>query len=468
MITLFRSDEICTLADLKSKMIGHIRQLANKIGNGAQHQLYVGESSTILRHELRCEPIDVLTWLHNQKINTKIYWSDRKGHFEMGGIGIADGLKGNGPINHKELFEYMENRLSEDNPHLRYYGGMNFDHSLCDEQWQEFGTYQFIIPQFEIYLTNNLTTFAFNIAINEINAENIDTILATLEQLDFAPQTTYRKVPQVLKRTDYPDKEGWNNIFQTIDQNESHEKIVLARKSVFDFNVALRSDALLKHLKDQSPDCYHFCFQFSTNSAFLGATPERLYKRDQRIIKTEAIAGTRPRGQDNAHDKKLENQLLNSPKDSAEHKYVVDAIHTALKPLCATLQSEDHFSLRKLKGSQHLITRFEGTLKDEINDQDIIGALHPTPAVAGCPTDEAIHTIAQLEPFNRGWYAGPVGYIGFDQTEFAVAIRCGLVKGDQLSLFAGAGIVDGSTAEDEWDEIENKISNFIKVFEKKS
>ena len=458
MLTLFRSDTVHSLDEIKGLMGEQIRQLPAKVSS-------VGECPTILRYELRCEPIDILAWLHNQKTNTKIYWSDRKAQFETGGLGIADGLKGNGPVDHKELFDYMEDRLSADNPRLRYYGGMNFDHSYCDEQWQEFGAYQFIVPQFELYRAHKLTMFAFNISVNEVNAENIETILSTLQQLDFSPQTAYRKVPKVVKRTDQPDQKNWNIMFNEINEHKECEKIVLARKSVFNFDVALRSDALLKHLKDRTPDCYHFCFQFSTNCAFLGATPERLYKRDQRTIKSEAIAGTRPRGKDPTEDKEYEHQLLNSPKDSNEHQYVVNAISAALTPFCTTLQSEDRFNLRKLKGSQHLVTRFDGTLKQEISDWNILEALHPTPAVAGCPTKEAIHTIGKLEPFGRGWYAGPVGYVGFDQSEFAVAIRCGLVEGDQLSLYAGAGIVSGSTEEDEWNEIENKISNFIKVFE---
>jgi len=457
MITLFQSDKTNKLSEIKAAMASHIKQLPAKVSA-------IGDCLTILRYELRCEPVDILTWLHNQKMNTKIYWSDRDGSFEIGGVRIADGLKGAGPIDHKELFEYMEDHLSSDNPRLRYYGGMNFDDSSNDSQWQEFGTYQFIIPQFELYSADKLTSFAFNIAIKEINADHIENILLTLDQLDFAAQTQYRKVPQVLARADHPNKEGWKKIFQTIEQSTAHDKIVLARKSVFDFDVALRSDALLKHLKDRTPDCYHFCFQFSTNSAFLGATPERLYKRQQQAIESEAIAGTRPRGKDQLQDREYEHQLLNSDKDAKEHKYVVDAIEGSLKPMCSNINVEEQFSLTKLKGSQHLITRIKGTLKENFDDRKIVEALHPTPAVAGCPTEDAVRTIKSLEPFNRGWYAGPVGYVGYDHAEFAVAIRCGLVCGHQLSLYAGAGIVAGSTAENEWNEIENKISNFIKVF----
>lgn len=91
-------------------------------------------------------------------------------------------------------------------------------------------------------------------------------------------------------------------------------------------------------------------------------------------------------------------------------------------------------------------------------------ALHPTPAVGGCPTEPALTAIRELEHFDRGWYAGPVGWIGSHGAEFAVALRCGLVRNSALSLYSGAGIVDGSEPEDEWAEIEQKIDDFVKVF----
>ncbi|MFT5241628.1 MAG: menaquinone-specific isochorismate synthase, partial [Kiritimatiellia bacterium] len=93
----------------------------------------------------------------------------------------------------------------------------------------------------------------------------------------------------------------------------------------------------------------------------------------------------------------------------------------------------------------------------------LIAALHPTPAVGGTPSADAVARIAELEPFGRGWYAGPVGWISADAAEMAVAIRSALVTQNQLSLFSGAGIVEGSTAESEWLEIENKIADFINI-----
>jgi menaquinone-specific isochorismate synthase len=394
---------------------------------------------------------------------------------EIGGIGIADSLKGSDTIDYKELFECMEDRLSVDNPNLRYYGGMRFDQTPRDDHWHEFGAYQFIVPQFELLQTPGQTIFAFNFSLNEINKNNIESILYNLEQLNFSSQTTYRKVPQILSRSDHPNASEWASAFKEVAKDIDalkYEKIVLARKSVFDFDVSLRPDALMKHLKDTTPNCYHFCFQFSAHSAFLGATPERLYRRNvepipsMSTIQSEAIAGTRPRGFDAHQDQNLEKQLLSSSKDADEHKYVIDSIVASLEPLCSALHSDESFQLRKLQGSQHLVTHVEGRLKEGIDDQQILQALHPTPAVAGFPVKAALEAIRTKEPFDRGWYAGPVGYVGYDQSEFVVAIRSGLIHGNQLSLYAGAGIVNGSKVHDEWNEIENKISNFIKVFEK--
>ena len=363
----------------------------------------------------------------------------------------------------------MENHLSEDNPHLRYYGGLSFDPTCHDREWEKFGTYQFIVPQFELFMSDGQTLFAFNIAIDDINNEKTEKAIQMLDKIDFSPETTYRKPPKVLKRKDFPDSDQWAKTFSAVDQdisNKEYEKVVLARRSIFDFDVELRPNALMKHLKDQTPGCFYFCFQPCADTAFLGATPERLYKRRGLKIQSEAIAGTRPRGKDDTDDTALENQLMSSSKDAHEHQYVVKMIQSALELLCHKIRSDKKFSLKKLGGTQHLQTSFEGDLIGGISDDQILPALHPTPAVGGHPTEKAIKTIRETEPFNRGWYAGPVGYIGYDQAEFAVAIRSGLIHQDHLSLYAGAGIVSGSTLKNEWNEIENKISTFIKVFNK--
>jgi len=460
MITLFRTDKIQPLSELKSLMAAQIRQLPQMISP-------TGEPLKILRYEFQCEPINLLFWVHNQKVPQKIYWSDRKGEFEVAGIGTADSIEGNSPVNYKELFEYMEDRLSADNPHLRYYGGFSFNEALCDNDWTDFANYRFFIPQFELCQNKGATTFAFNIAIKNINDKTIENVVNQLSNVDFTESTHYRSVPIVQSRSDYPDKKMWNSMFDTA-MHQLHqsrfEKIVLARKSTFEFDKSIDPMALIKHLKDITPNCYHFCFQTGEYQGFLGATPERLYKRVENSIETEAIAGTKPKGQTPDGDEQIKRELLSSDKETHEHQLVVEKIKRDLQDLCESIQTDNTFQLLQLKSGHHLITRMKGKLYSTVRDNLIIQNLHPTPAVAGFPVKQTIEAIEAIEPFNRGWYAGPIGYVGNDTVEFAVGIRSSLINKRFISLYAGAGIVKGSDVENEWNEIENKIKSFIDVF----
>ncbi|HBO97898.1 MAG TPA: hypothetical protein DE315_02130 [Candidatus Omnitrophica bacterium] len=464
MITLFRTSQIYALDQIKNVLASHIRQLPDKVSS-------IGVPLKILRYEFPCEPVDILTWLHNQHVPCKIYWSGRgKGTFEIGGIGVADVVEGKDDINYTEVFALMEDRLCLDNPNLRYYGGVSFYGAAGDPAWQSFGGYRFVVPRFELLRREDQTVLAFNIAFKDIDKDNVAAILEELDRIDFAPTTTYRRPPKVTARHDYPDRQGWEAAFaQTKGEGGKfrYDKIVLARKSVFDFDVYIDPVALLKHLKDKTSQCFHFCFQTDKTAAFLGASPERLYKRVGDRIETEAVAGTSPRGASREEEAALERELLNCSKNALEHRYVVDAIREALGGLCADVRADAKARLVKLEGGQHLVTRFESVLHPGVYDNAIIARLHPTPAVAGCPKEEALRAIHEIEPFDRGWYAGPVGYVGHEQSEFAVAIRSALVNHDKLSLYAGAGIVEGSTAQGEWNEIETKIGNFIDVFNRK-
>jgi menaquinone-specific isochorismate synthase len=140
---------------------------------------------------------------------------------------------------------------------------------------------------------------------------------------------------------------------------------------------------------------------------------------------------------------------------------VLDTIRDGFKGACHAVHVDDAVSLLKVRRCQHLLSRVEGILTDDKWKWDALRTLHPTPAVGGFPNNEALAFIEAHEPFDRGWYAGPIGWVGPKTAEFAVGIRSGLLHGDALRLYAGAGIVQGSTAESEWDEIENKMGNFL-------
>ena len=207
MITLFRTCQIYALDQIKNVLASHIRQLPDKVSS-------IGVPLKILRYEFPCEPVDILTWLHNQHVPCKIYWSGReKGTFEIGGIGVADVVEGEGRIDHAEVFAYMEDRLAADNPSLRYYGGMNFQDPATDTNWRSFGSYRFIIPRLELLRQDGQTVLAFNIAFKDICKETIDAILEELKAMDFSPATTYRRPPKVLRRADFPDRQEWEAAF---------------------------------------------------------------------------------------------------------------------------------------------------------------------------------------------------------------------------------------------------------------
>src|SRR3989338_8981720 len=275
MITLFRTAQIYALDQIKDVLASHIRTLPDKVSP-------IGATLKILRYEFPCEPLDILTWLHNQQVPQKIYWSGRSGDFEVGGIGVAGVLEGNGPIDHAGVFAYMEDRLPAGNPKLRYYGGVNFQDPATHPNRQSFGSYRFIIPRFELLKDADQTILAFNIAFKDVDKDHVAAILKELDAIDFLCTTTYRPPPKDLRRADFTDRQGWEAAFARTkgkDGKFRYDKIVLARKSVFDFDVYIDPCALLKHLKDKTPQCFHFCFQMDKATAFLGASPERLYKR---------------------------------------------------------------------------------------------------------------------------------------------------------------------------------------------
>jgi len=237
------------------------------------------------------------------------------------------------------------------------------------------------------------------------------------------------------------------------------QKIVLARQIELQFDREL--DPLLMLERLDTPGCYRLFWESSPGAAFVSVSPERLYQRDGHRIVCDALAGTRPRGQTSQEDNRLGRELLDSDKDGREHSFVTNAIHTTLSTLCDEVRGGDNISIMKLRRVQHLLASFRGELRNGISDREILKSLHPTPAVAGYPIDQACDRLATLESFDRGWYAGPMGWLGSERAEFAVGIRCALAQGKRLTLYAGAGIVEGSDPRQEWDESENKASQFL-------
>ncbi len=423
------------------------------------------EPQPVYRFEFPIESIDALAWLSQQPHAVKIYWADREGEKQVAGIGAVDIVTSRANDSIEKIFSKIQKNLSEKYTNLRYYGGFCFDpKNSADKTWIAFGSYYFVLPQFEVMVLNHQTYFICNLTQKDLTLTGRQKIIQEFNKINFSNDSTPPALPNLIWRTDYPNKKQWPSIIEQILKvihTKKCEKVVLARKSALEFNAPIPAVQLLQNLSQISPRCFYFYIQPEPQLAFLGASPERLYKRQHLSIHSEALAGTRPRGKSVQEDQRLQKELLNSPKELLEHRLVVKAIHTTLKSLTSILHVEKNCSLLQLEGGQHLITPFVGQLRAAVDDATILTQLHPTPAVGGLPTDKAFRLIQKLEPFKRGFYTGAVGSIGNETVEFAVAIRSGLVQKNKLYLYAGAGIVGQSKPEDEWNEIEDKMQIFL-------
>ncbi|MBC8375622.1 MAG: isochorismate synthase [FCB group bacterium] len=423
----------------------------------------------MIRCKVEVENVAAMQWLACQSIPIKTYWANRNQEFKMAGLGIAHEISGQQTPDLTKLFTELRVLLDPKYPDLRYYGGFQFNQgSKPSQEWKSFGAYRFIIPLFELHRSEEGTFLVCNFLQNIENCNPPEAIVKQLEDVQFELTMSDWEERTILHRRDIPDRAEWQSSLDTaLEEMETgkYEKVVLARKATLTFNDPVDPVAYLLRLRRMTEETFNFYFQADEGHAFLGATPERLFKRQGRTLHTEAIAGTRPRGLTTRDDERYARALLNSEKEVREHSIVVDMIKNVLEKYCHNLVMDEEVQITRLSHVQHLCKHFKGELDPETSDADLIKALHPTPAMGGYPTDIALEAIEDLEPFNRGWYAAPIGFVGHDHTEFVVAIRSALIEKERVSLYSGAGIVLGSDPAEEWQEIEDKISKFLKALD---
>jgi menaquinone-specific isochorismate synthase len=232
------------------------------------------------------------------------------------------------------------------------------------------------------------------------------------------------------------------------------DKVVLARDVVARSTAAIDSRYVLDQLSQRYPSCWTFSVD-----GLIGATPEMLVRRIGDSVTSRVLAGTVRRSSDATSDASLAESLLDSAKDHAEHAYAVQSVAHALSAHCTDLDVPSNPRLLRLANVQHLATDVTGVLADGASVLGLAASLHPTAAVCGTPTERALAIIRELEGMDRGRYAGPVGWMDSrGDGEFGIALRCAQIEADtQLRLFAGCGLVSGSTAEAELAESAAKL-----------
>jgi len=235
-------------------------------------------------------------------------------------------------------------------------------------------------------------------------------------------------------------------------------KVVLAREVLVEADRPFDRAAILARLRSAYPGCFLFHVD-----GFLGASPELLVGRAGDIVRAQPMAGTVPRGGDPATDSRLAAGLLASSTYRHEHQITIDMVHDTLLPWCSYLDYEAEPSVVGVANVQHLATLVEGRLSQPAPSVlELVAALHPTPAVSGWPRDLANDWIAEHEGFDRGRYAGAVGWVdGRGNGSWAVSIRCADVEGTTARVYAGNGIVEDSDPATELTETQAKLQALL-------
>lgn len=411
---------------------------------------------------VECEPCNQLEWLARAEGTTRTYWRGREGHLEIAGCGAAVEVIANQTQQFESAFARMNDVLAKlhHDVEARWLGGICYDPQRHnDNLWSGFPQLWFVLPQ--ISLTRRRDKYSLTLAVRRGDKSALSELEQQLIQaFDDSQAGASTPSPEIIGRVDLPGESDWHEILGQAHSemaNGQLDKVVLARRSDLQLREPLEPTSFAESLRIANGSGYTFMLQPESGSAFVGAPPERLFKLTGNTLATEAIAGTRPAGKSDSEAQRYADELLHSAKDSAEHGFVVEAIRKSLEPLCTQVESDPQPEIMRLGTVQHLRLPISGKLKLNLGVHDLLEAMHPTPAVGGSPREEALHFIRQNEPFARGWYAAPVGYIGRDACEFAVAIRSALLQGNKVSLFAGAGIVAASDPALEWRELEQKI-----------
>ncbi|MEO1669915.1 MAG: isochorismate synthase, partial [Cyanobacteria bacterium J06631_2] len=347
--------------------------------------------------------------------------------------------------------------------------GFTFSAEVQESEPFKSGT--LFLPRFQIVKKNKNCCLIINFPLHEggdksLLVEQIEQKVSTidwstldrLEESDSSLQSVNRQQSQ---DTDY-FKSAVKSALNLIAVDKI-SKIVIAHtteiKSAVPFDV-IRS---LGNLRELHPDCYIFSTSNGMGQNFVGASPERLLSVQNQQLVTDALAGSAPRGANNTEDLHLGNLLLKNRKEKREHHAVRDFMIERLKSVGLKPQQLP-LQILKLSNIQHLWTPIYAHLPADIQALEIVELLHPTPAVAGVPTEVACKKIRDYEKCDRSLYAAPLGWVDYEgNCEFIVGIRSALIDGNSARLYAGAGIVSGSNPEKEFDEVQLKLQSLLKA-----
>ena len=426
------------------------------------------------------EPLDIIQ--NETSTGFRFYW-EKPDH----NIGLCGGesllkLTAEGPSRFEQLsrmIQTWQNRsftYPDDLPDQPLFvGGFSFFDEFQDDRWSDFHNGFFTVPAWLYFRKGDKGFTTINLLVTSASQRNEIEHQITLRLRQFfnnlendqEATDSYQLSLSNPVIADQPElwKAKVGEITEKIKAGE-FEKVVLARSLRIKTNEQPDPAELLQSLKEKYPNCYQFWIQPGKGKSFFGSTPERLAAFHNGHIVTESLAGSISRDADEKRDADLATQLSSSEKDLLEHRFVVDAITERLKKFTVQLYAPDEPRILRYPNVQHLYTPITGQMKDGVNPLELISNLHPTPAVGGLPRESALNLIRRLESFERGWYAGPVGWLDRSGNgEFSVAIRSALLEDNNAEIYAGCGVVADSDPQAEWEETELKLIPLLTAFQ---
>jgi len=353
-------------------------------------------------------------------------------------------------------------------------GGFAFDSAPLTEEWSNWPVGWLFVPRLCVVSRGDQTEVVLH-HLGGQEEEALRTLSETEEQIrSWAKSVEESKIVGHTAQAEHSplsDPVIWNDgVLAVLNQIEDGalDKVVLAHKAVIQAPRGAAFDPILsiRQLRKNHPGSTPFYLSRPGHGAFLGASPETLVERTGEIARVTALAGTRYGPKAAQHLPEAVTNLAASDKDRREHRLVVDAIINALTPWSDRIDAPREPEVRPFQHLLHLQTPIQAHLNGAVQLCTLLGALHPTPAVGGVPHERSVQWIRDNEAIERGWYAGSVGWLTpKGDGRFVLAIRSALVTEDEAVAYAGAGIVDGSTPEKEWNEVQMKLKTAINALQ---
>ena len=411
--------------------------------------------SRCFRNERGVTPLEVYRSAEPAE-RIRAFWAQRDGKITLVGLGVVWGVRVSG----KERFRQARDWYREvvdcvevEGPGVAgtgplAMGGFRFDiDAETSPEWERFGDGMMVLPRV-CYAWTPEGNWVTENELLPANGESHHSEIGSDVQGD-------REVDLRLG-----ERVGWAEsvagALGAVKRGEV-EKVVMARRLGVERKGDVDVAEALERLIGSEAKCSVFAVGVG-NETFMGATPEPLVSLSGGRVECICHAGSAARGSTQEEDSALGDALVGDGKEQREHSFAARSVERALRGLCEELTWDPIPRLSKLKNVQHLSTTFRGSNRQGRDILEFVEALHPTPSVAGVPTDKAVDLIRELEGMDRGWYSGPVGWMDHKgRGEFAIAIRSGLVTEGRAYLYGGAGIVEGSDVEREYAETELKM-----------